>query len=66
MLQFLFNNTETDGSFFVKNKAVMLPRIIQRFLTVNKLLHDGKGMDILTQQLYYCKVVLPLDHLSVI
>jgi hypothetical protein len=63
------NIIETDGSFFVKKKgAVMLPKLMQRVLAGNNLPHehDAKGMNILTQQLYNCAVVVPLHYLSVI
>jgi hypothetical protein len=62
------NNIETDGSFFCKKGAVMLPKVIQRFLAENNLPHehDAKGMNILTRQLYNCAVDVPLHYLSVI
>jgi hypothetical protein len=46
----------------------MLPKVMQRFLAENNLPHehDVKGMNILTQQLYNCVVVVPLHYLYVI
>jgi hypothetical protein len=54
--------------FFLKKEAVMLPKVMQRFLAENNLPHehDAKGMNILTQQLYNCAMIVPLHYLSVI